>query len=90
MDFVVLADHRVKLKESEKKDKYPDLSRELKKTKLWTMKEKIIPIVIGALITATRGLIQGLEDFEIRRRVETIQNAALLRTARILKRILET
>ena len=32
VDFVVLADHRIKLKESEKKDKYPDLARELKKT----------------------------------------------------------
>ena len=31
-DFVVLADHRVKLKESKKKDKYLDLARELKKT----------------------------------------------------------
>ena len=32
MDFAVPADHRVKLKESEKKDKYLDLARELKKT----------------------------------------------------------
>ena len=32
VDFAVLADHRVKLKESEKKDKYLDLARELKKT----------------------------------------------------------
>ena len=31
MDFAVQADHRVKLKESEKKDKYQDLARELKK-----------------------------------------------------------
>ena len=32
MDFAVLDDHRVKLKESEKKDKYLDLTRERKKT----------------------------------------------------------
>ena len=31
VDFAVPADHRVKLKESEKKDKYLDLVRELKK-----------------------------------------------------------
>ena len=30
--FAVPADHRIKLKESEKKDKYLDLDRELKKT----------------------------------------------------------
>ena len=31
MDFAVLTDHNVKLKESEKKDKYLNLARELKK-----------------------------------------------------------
>ena len=31
-DFAVLAAHRIKLKESEKKDNYLDLARELKKT----------------------------------------------------------
>ena len=29
VDFAVLADHRIKLKESEKKDKYLDLAREV-------------------------------------------------------------
>ena len=70
MDFAVPADHRVKLKECEKRDKYLDLARELKK--LWNMKGMIIPIVIGALGTVTKGLVQGLEDLEIRRQVETI------------------
>ena len=32
MDFVVPADQRVKLKENEKKDKYLDLAKYLKKT----------------------------------------------------------
>ena len=32
MDFAVLADPGIKLKECEKKDKYLDLARELKKT----------------------------------------------------------
>ena len=57
VDFVVPADHRINLKECEKKDKYLDLARELKK--LWNMKV-------------------------------TIQMTALLRTARILRRVLET
>ena len=60
MDFPVPADHKVKLKESEKKkDKYQDLVRELKKVPM-------IQIVIGALGTATKGLIDtrtgGLEN----------------------------
>ena len=47
MDFAVSADHRIKLKASEKKDKYFDLVKELKK--LWNMKVTVIPVVIGAL-----------------------------------------
>ena len=46
VDFTFSADHRVKLKESEKKDKYLDLARELKK--LWNMKATTIPVVIDA------------------------------------------
>ena len=49
----------------------------------------IIPIVIGAFGTVTKGLLKGLEDLEVGGRVETIQTTALLRTARIL-RALET
>ena len=32
MDFAISADHRIKLKESKKRDKYLDFARELKKT----------------------------------------------------------
>ena len=79
VDFAVPADHRINVKESEKKDKYLDLARELKK--LWNMKVTIVPIVIGALGTVTKGLLKGLEDLEVSRRVETIQTTALLRTS---------
>ena len=34
-------------------------------------------IVVGALGTVTKGLVQGLEDLEIRGRVETIQTTTL-------------
>ncbi len=47
MDLAVLADPSVKLKESEKRDKYLDLARELKT--LWNIKVTKIPVVIGAL-----------------------------------------
>ena len=88
MDFAVLADHRVKMKDGEKKDTHLDLTRELKK--LWNMKVTVTPIVIGALGTVTKGLGKGLEDLEIRGEVETIQTTAVLRSVRILRRVLET
>ena len=37
------------------------------------MKGKIIPILIGVFGTVTKGLLKGLNDLEIRGRVETIQ-----------------
>ncbi len=58
MDFLVSADHTIKLKECEKKDKYLGLARELKK--LWNMKVTIVPNVIGTLGTVTKGLLKGL------------------------------
>ena len=88
VDFAVPADHRIKLKEYEKKNKYLDLARELKK--LWNMKVTIVPIVIGAFGKITKGLLKGMEDLEVGGRVESIQTTTLLRTARILRRVLET
>ena len=54
------------------------------------MKVTIIPIVIGALGSLSKGLLQGLEDMEIIGRVETIQTTSLLRSARILRTVLDT
>ena len=49
-----------------------------------------VPIGIGAFGTITKGLLKGLEDLEVGGQVETIQMTALLRTARILRWVLET
>ena len=78
----------IKLKECEKRDKYPGLARELKK--LWNMKVTIIQIMIGAFVTVTKWLLKGLENLEVGSRVETIQKTAFLKTDRILRRVLET
>ena len=52
VDFAIPVDHRIKLKKCEKRDKYLDLVRELKK--LWNMQVTIIPIGIGAFGTVTK------------------------------------
>ena len=67
---------------------YEKKDRELKK--LWNMQVTIIPIIIGAFGTVTKWLLKELEDLEVGGRVETIQTTTLLRTARILRRVLET
>ena len=54
------------------------------------MKVTIIPIVIGDFATVAKGLPKGLEDLEVGGQVETIQSTAFFRTAKILRRVLET
>ena len=53
------------------------------------MKVTIVPTAIDAFGTITKGLLKGLEDLEVGERVETIQMTALLRKARILRRVQE-
>ena len=50
----------------------------------------IIPIVIGAFGTVTKGLVQGLKDLDATGHMETVHSTALFGLARILRRILET
>ena len=45
------------------------------------MKVTIIPIVIGAFGTVTKGLLKELEELEVVGRVETIQTTTLRRLA---------
>ena len=46
--------------------------------------------MIGSFGSVTKGLLKGLEDLEVGKQVETIQITALLKKARILRRVLET
>ena len=67
----------IKQKESEKREMYLGLARELKN--LWNMKM----MVIGVFGTVTKGLLKRLEDLEIREQMGTILLAALSRSAKI-------
>ena len=62
----------------------------LRAKKLWHMRMTVIPIVDGALGIVAKGLENRLEELEIRKRIETISTTALFRSARILRRVLET
>ena len=78
MDFAVSADHRVKI------DKY--LDRELKKKqKLGNMNMTEIPIIVFE--TFSKSLEKRLVELKIRRRIRTISTIALLKLAKILRRL---
>ena len=49
-----------------------------------------IPMVVGALGAVPKGLANRVEGLEVRGRIETIQTTALIRSTRILIRVLET
>ena len=49
----------------------------------------MIPIVVGVLGAVPRTSFEDLEELEIGRRIKTIQTTALLKLARILRKILE-
>ena len=53
------------------------------------MKAMVIRIIIGALGTVIKWLEKRLKDLEVRGCVKTIQTTALLRSDRILKKVLE-
>ena len=48
----------------------------------------VIPIVVGAPGTVLQGFEKRLEELEFKGRIDHIQITALLRSARILKRVL--
>ena len=88
MYFDIPADFKVKIKEKEKKEKYFELAKELRK--LWNMKLTVIPVIIGALRTVPKGMERRLKELEIGERIDTIQHTALLRSGGILRIVLVT
>ena len=51
---------------------------------------KIIPVVIGALGTALKELIKGLEALDLASALNLLQKACLFGSARILRKVLDT
>ena len=78
----------MKIKESTKTDKFFDLAREPRK--LWTVRVTVIPNVVGVLGTVLKYSERDLEQLEFEGRIETIQIIALLRSAGIQRKVLET
>ena len=88
IDIAVPADVNVGEKEKEKVEKYQDLKREI--ARLWKLKRvEVVPIVIGALGCITKEFDRWIEKLGITCNVGVMQKAALLGTARILRKVLE-
>ena len=86
MDFGIPENHR----EKKQKDRQILGLCQRTKKKQWNIRVTVISNVVGALGTVPSGFEKRLEKREIRRKIETVQTTAFSRSARILRRVLET
>ena len=86
IDFAVPQDSRIE-KEKDKIEKYQDLGRELQK--IWNVKMKIIPLVVGSLGAIPKQFGNRLKQIGIAVGTAQVQMTILVGTARILRKVLE-
>ena len=87
IDVAIPGDARVPRKEEEKIEKYRELAFEL--GRLWGVKTRIIPIVVGALGTISTHLMSFQAIIGTDLSFETIQKTAILGSAYILRKALQ-
>ena len=76
-------------KEGEKIEKYQDLKSEI--GRLWVIRRlEVVPVVVGALGGVSNRLDEWLEKLGVTIKTGLLQKTALLGTARILRKLLES
>ena len=74
--MTVPSDRNIALKEIENKSKYKDL--ELETQRMWHMKTVVIPVVVSALGTVKKGMVENIRKVSERATVTEIQKSACL------------
>ena len=87
IDFAVPGDSGIEEKEKDKIEKYQQLGRELQK--MWNVKVKIIPLVVGSLGAIPKQFGNRLKQIGIAVGTAQAQKTVLLGRARILRKVLE-
>ena len=87
IDFAVPGDSRIEEKEKDKMEKDQDLRKELQK--VWNVKVKTIPLVVGSLGAIPKQFGNRLKEIGITVGTAPVQKTVLLGTARILRKVLE-
>ena len=86
---IIIINHRVYEKKGEKIEKYQDLKREI--GRLWGIRHlEVVLVVVGALRVVRNRLDAWLEKLGVTIRTGRLQKTALLGTARILRKLLES
>ena len=87
INIAIPGDAGIVEKEKEKVKKYQGLHREV--ARLWNVKAKVVPIVVGALGAVTPNLSKHLDAIGVTTRIELLQKAALLGREHLLRWVLE-
>ena len=73
-------------REAEKILKYKNLTIEIQR--MWNVKTKVIPVVIGATGTISKTFRKYVSNIQGKHEVKEIQKTAILGTAHILRKVL--
>ena len=84
IDVAVPGDVRIAETETEKIEKYDELKREVER--LWKVKAKVIPIVLGALGTVTRSLSNYIKEIGVKTQIKLIQKSVLFRNCQSVEK----
>jgi len=86
IDVAISGDRIVIKKEAEKILKYKDLTIEIQR--MWNVKPKMIPVIIGATGTITKSFRKYVSNIPGNHEVKELHKTAILGTAHILRKVL--
>jgi len=86
IDVAISGDRNVIKKEAEKILKYEDLTIEIQR--MWNVKTKVIPVIIGATGTISKSFRKYVSDIPGKHEVKELQKTAILGTAHTLRKVL--
>ena len=86
IDVEISGERNVIKEEAEKILKYKDLTIEIQR--MWNVKTKVIPVIIGATGTVSESLRKYVSNIPGKHEVKELQKTAILGTAHILRKVL--
>jgi len=86
IDVAIPGDRNVIKNEVEKILKYKDLKIEIQR--MWYVRAKLIPVIIGGTGTISVSLLQYLNNIAENQKIKERQTTAILGTAHILRKVL--
>ena len=86
IDMAIPSDRNTSVKVAEKLSKYKDLEIEI--TKMWGLKTRTVPVVIGALGVVKKGIENHIDKIPRKINITDLQKIALLESSHIFRKVL--